>query len=79
VRAGIEEEVGDLFFVLVNIARHLAVDPESALRKTNRKFRRRFGWVEEQLRGQGRSVEESTLEEMETLWQRAKDLEKTKK
>jgi len=79
VRAGIEEEVGDLFFVLVNIARHLAVDPESALRKTNRKFRRRFGWVEEQLRGQGRSLEESTLEEMETLWQRAKDLEKTKK
>jgi MazG family protein len=78
-RAGIEEEVGDLFFVLVNIARHLAVDPESALRKTNRKFRRRFGWVEEQLRGQGRSLEESTLEEMETLWQRAKDLEKTKK
>ena len=79
VRAGIEEEVGDLFFVLVNIARHLAVDPESALRKTNRKFRRRFGWVEEQLRGHGRSLEESTLEEMETLWQRAKDLEKTKK
>jgi ATP diphosphatase len=79
VRAGIEEEVGDLFFVLVNIARHLAVDPESALRKTNRKFRRRFGWVEEQLRGQGRSLDESTLEEMETLWQRAKDLEKDKK
>jgi MazG family protein len=78
VRAGIEEEVGDLFFVLVNIARHLAVDPESALRKTNRKFRRRLGWVEEQLRGRGSSLEESNLEEMETLWQQAKRLEKNK-
>src|SRR5215831_11553786 len=59
-----EEEVGDLFFVLVNIARYLSVDPESALRKTNRKFRRRFSWLEEKLREQGRSLEEATLEEM---------------
>ena len=43
----LEEEVGDLFFVLVNIARYLSVDPESALRKTNRKFKRRFQWMEE--------------------------------
>ena len=70
-----EGEVGDLFFVLVNIARYLSVDPESALRKTNRKFRRRFGWMEEQLREQGRTLEEATLEEMEGLWQQAKTLE----
>ena len=71
----VEAEVGDLFFVLVNIARYLSVDPESALRKTNRKFRRRFGWMEEQLREQGRTLEEATLEEMESLWQQAKTLE----
>jgi len=70
-----EEEIGDLFFVLVNLARYLSVDSESALRKTNRKFRRRFGWVEEQLRKQGRALEEATLEEMEALWQQAKTLE----
>jgi MazG family protein len=75
LREQVEGEVGDLFFVLVNIARYLSVDPESALRKTNRKFRRRFGWVEEQLRHQGRTLEEASLEEMETLWQQAKMLE----
>ncbi len=75
LRAQVEGEVGDLFFVLVNIARYLSVDPESALRKTNRKFRRRFGWLEEQLRQQGRTLEQATLEEMETLWQQAKTLE----
>ena len=62
----VEGEVGDLFFVLVNIARYLSVDPESALRKTNRKFRRRFGWLEERLREQGRTLEQATLEEMES-------------
>jgi len=71
----VEDEIGDLFFVLVNIARYLAVDPESALRRTNRKFRRRFGWLEEQLNKQGRTLEEATLDEMETLWQQAKTLE----
>ncbi|HEX4606487.1 MAG TPA: nucleoside triphosphate pyrophosphohydrolase [Candidatus Angelobacter sp.] len=74
-----EDEVGDLFFVLVNIARYLSIDPESALRKTNRKFRRRFGWLEEQLRRQGQSLEQSTLDEMEALWQQAKTLEGNKK
>ena len=72
LRAKLEDEVGDLFFVLVNIARYLAVDPESALRRTNRKFRRRFGWLEKQLRSQGKTLEEATLDEMETLWQQAK-------
>jgi MazG family protein len=74
-----EDEVGDLFFVLVNIARYLSLDPESALRKTNRKFRRRFGWLEEQLRNRGKKLEESSLEEMEALWQQAKTLEESRK
>jgi len=71
----IEEEVGDLFFVLVNLARHLSVDPESALRKTNRKFRRRLGWMEEQLKERGAKLGDASLEEMEALWQKAKTLE----
>lgn len=72
LRERIEDEVGDLFFVLVNIARYLTIDPESALRKSNHKFRRRFNWMEEQLQKQGRKLQESTLEEMEALWQEAK-------
>jgi len=68
----LEEEVGDLFFVLVNIARYLAVDPESALRKCNRKFRRRFQWMEQQLHQQGTTVEKTSMDELESLWQRAK-------
>jgi MazG family protein len=71
----LEEEVGDLFFVLVNLARHLDVDAESALRKTNRKFRRRFGFIGEQLTKQGGKLEEASLEQMEALWQQAKSLE----
>lgn len=78
LRSRIEDEVGDLFFVLVNIARYLSVDPESALRKTNRKFRRRFGWLEEQLHKQGQKTEEATLGQMEELWQQAKRLEESK-
>jgi MazG family protein len=74
----VEEEIGDLFFVLVNIARYLSVDSESALRRTNRKFRRRFGWMEEQLRCQGRTLAQATLDEMEMLWQQAKDQEEAK-
>jgi len=72
LQARLEEEVGDLFFVLVNVSRYLTVDPESALRKTNRKFRRRFQWMEARLAEAGRSMEESSAEELETLWQRAK-------
>jgi len=69
--------VGDLFFVLVNIARYLVVDPESALKKTNRKFKRRFQWMEERLRQSGRGPEQATVEELESLWQQAKELEKS--
>jgi MazG family protein len=72
VREQIEEEVGDLLFMLVNIARHLKVNPEIALRGTNRKFRERFGFIENRLGEQGKSCEDVTLEEMEELWQLAK-------
>ena len=78
IRARLEDEVGDLFFVLVNIARYLSLDPESALRKTNRKFKRRFLWIEEQLRTSGRGPEQSSMEELESLWQQAKQKEREK-
>jgi MazG family protein len=76
LRLRLEEEVGDLFFVMVNIARFLALDPESALRKTNRKFRRRFEWMEGRLREKGAMPENASMEEMESLWQQAKQEEK---
>lgn len=79
LRARLEDEVGDMFFVLVNIARYLSIDPESALRSTNRKFRRRFGWMEEQLHKKGKTLEQSSMEEMESLWQDAKSLEDRQK
>jgi MazG family protein len=70
--AEIEDELGDMLFVIVNIARFLKVDPEQALRGTNAKFRRRFGYVEEQLAGRGRKLTDSHIDEMEELWQEAK-------
>ncbi len=79
LRHHMEDEVGDLFFVLVNIARYLSVDAESALRRTNKKFRGRFGWLEQELRKQGRTLEQASLEEMENLWQQAKKLEEAKR
>ena len=69
------EEVGDLLFVAVNLARKAGVDPESALKAANRKFRRRFRHVEERLRERGRSPAESSLEEMDALWDEAKALD----
>jgi len=77
LRFRLEEEVGDLFFVLVNIARYLTVDPESALKKTNRKFKRRFQWMEARLRESGRKLEQASMEELESLWQQAKELEQS--
>jgi MazG family protein len=67
-----EDELGDMLFVLVNLARFVKVDPEQALRKTNAKFRRRFGYVEQKLAERGKSTRESSVEEMESLWQEAK-------
>jgi len=72
LRARLEDEVGDLLFVLVNIARYLSLDPESALRKANRKFRRRFEYLEDKLRQQGRKPADASLDEMESLWQESK-------
>jgi len=76
LRERLEDEVGDLFFVLVNIARYLSLDPESALRKTNRKFKRRFQWMEGRLRASGRAPQQASMDELETLWQQAKQQEK---
>ena len=76
LRQHLEEEVGDLFFVLVNIARYLSLDPESSLRKTNRKFKRRFQWIEEQLRASGRGPQQASMAELESLWQQAKRKER---
>jgi tetrapyrrole methylase family protein/MazG family protein len=68
----IEEEIGDLLFVVVNLARKLDVDAETALKKTNRKFRQRFAFIEEKLKTNGKSPEESDLQEMDALWNEAK-------
>jgi MazG family protein len=68
----IEDEFGDILFVLVNIARFLKIDPEQALRKTNAKFRKRFNHVEDRLRDNGKNFTESNITEMEELWQQAK-------
>lgn len=73
-RQQLEDEVGDLLFMAVNVARYLNVHPETALKRTNAKFRKRFGYVEQQLGKQGRTFEESSLDEMEALWQRAKKI-----
>ena len=67
-----EDELGDMLFTLVNLARFLKVDPEQALRRANAKFRRRFAYVEAQAAERGRTLPECSLEEMESLWQEAK-------
>src|SRR6267142_3362353 len=68
----VREELGDLLFAVTNIARHLKVEPEAALKLTNRKFRRRFGYIEKKLRERGQAFNATTLDEMEALWQEAK-------
>ena len=74
--AKIAEEFGDLLFVMANLARHLGIDPEAALRDANAKFTRRFSHIERALRAEGRSPQESTLEEMDRLWDEAKEAER---
>jgi uncharacterized protein YabN with tetrapyrrole methylase and pyrophosphatase domain len=71
----LEGEIGDLFFVLVNLARFLDVDPESALRRTTRKFRSRFEYMETRARERAVKLEEMNLEQLEELWQQSKNLE----
>lgn len=73
----IEEEFGDLLFVMVNLGRHLGVDPETALRATNAKFTRRFNAVEDALAARGKTPSESTLAEMDDLWNAVKKAEKS--
>ncbi len=69
----INEEFGDLMFALVNLGRHLKVDPEEALKKANKKFVTRFKFIEDEIKSEGRDLEDTSLEEMEKLWQRAKN------
>ena len=70
--AELENEIGDLLFVLVNLARFVKVDPEQALRKTNAKFRERFAHIERELAGRGKKLQDASIDEMEELWQQAK-------
>lgn len=72
----ISEEIGDLLFVVSNLARHLKVDPETALRAANGKFERRFRFIEQSLREQGRAMQDCALDELDALWGEAKKLEK---
>ena len=72
-----EDELGDLLFVVANLSRRLSVDPEAALRRANAKFERRFRHIEERLEAAGRSVHGATLDEMEILWNEAKRRERT--
>ena len=78
-RGDVEElaaETGDLLFALVNLARHVGADPESALRGTNAKFERRFAYIERALAAKGRSLEDASLDEMDALWNEAKGAER---
>jgi len=72
----LEGETGDLLFALVNLARHIGIDPDLALRRTNAKFERRFAHIEYALSAQGRSLESASLTEMDALWDEAKEKEK---
>jgi len=71
---GLIDEMGDIFFVAVNLARHLKIDPEIALNSTNLKFIRRFNHIEETLRHQGLRLEDADLDQMEALWQESKSI-----
>ena len=66
------EEIGDLLFVVMNLARHLDVEPETALKKTNRKFRQRFKFIEDELKREGKTLDSADLKEMDDLWNKAK-------
>jgi ATP diphosphatase len=74
--AAVKAEIGDLLFAVANLARHVGVDPEAAVRSTNAKFERRFGFIERELSAAGRQLADATLDEMEALWSAAKAQEK---
>ena len=75
-QAHIQEEVGDLLLVVVNLARHLKVNPEIALREATKKFTRRFNYIEKQIGASGRSLRECELDELDGLWHEAKRVQK---
>jgi MazG family protein len=75
-RNAMADELGDVLFCIVNVCRYLTVDPETALRATNSKFERRFAYVEQRLREQGRTPDEASLEEMDRLWDEGKASER---
>ena len=70
------DEVGDLLFVAVNVARFLGIDPETALRRSNKKFNRRFRYLESRIKSQGRALKDVSLQEMDALWEEAKKSER---
>ena len=72
----IEEELGDILFVMVNLAKKLEVDPEDALQKANNKFINRFNYIERSVESQGKKLEDQTLEYLDSLWDESKRLEK---
>ena len=72
-KSEIEGEIGDILFTVVNLARHLEVEPESALRTTNKKFEARFRYIEKALQARGSSTEAASVEEMDVLWDEAKE------
>jgi uncharacterized protein YabN with tetrapyrrole methylase and pyrophosphatase domain len=71
-REGVEEEIGDFLFAIVNLSRHLGIDPESALRKATRRFIERFSRIEAKAKEKGISLEDMSLEEMDEIWEEAK-------
>lgn len=77
--SAVEEELGDMLFVMANIARHLKLDPETALRKANDKFTRRFAYIEQRLADMGRTPEQSSLEEMDALWDEVRKQDKQRR
>lgn len=74
----VKEEIGDLLFAVVNLSRHIGVNPEEALQGANEKFSARFRFIEESVEGKGRNFNEYSLDELETLWQSAKKAQRTK-
>jgi ATP diphosphatase len=75
-KPAIKDEIGDLFFALANLARHLSIDPEDALRGTNAKFERRFRFIEQSLEQEQKTLDDATLDDMDALWNAAKALER---
>lgn len=73
-KENIEEEIGDLLFTVQNLARHLDIEPETALKRTNRKFRKRFRYIEDKLKANGRSLEDANIKELDELWNKAKSI-----